>query len=150
MFDIAFSEMIIMAVIALVVVGPERLPKLARQVGEWMGKLQRYVADVKTDINRQMELEELRNLQKEVKSAASDLETSMRESISEAKSDFDEVSSALGGPGSSDGPSVASAPAPATDWEEIYENRRTRERIRERRIEREKSLGRSRPKRRLH
>ncbi len=150
MFDIAFSEMIIMAVIALVVVGPERLPKLARQVGEWMGKLQRYVADVKTDINRQMELEELRNLQKEVKSAASDLETSMRESISEAKSDFDEVSSALGGPGSSGGPSVASAPAPATDWEEIYENRRTRERIRERRIEREKSLGRSRPKRRLH
>lgn len=144
MFDIAFSEMIIMAVVALVVVGPERLPRLARQVGEWMGKLQRYVADVKTDINRQMELEELRNLQKEVKSAATEIESSMRETIERTQSDFNEVSSALG----NDSAATAAAPAPRTDWEQIYEARRTRERLRDRRAEREKSLGRSRPRRR--
>ncbi|MEZ5741238.1 MAG: Sec-independent protein translocase protein TatB [Burkholderiaceae bacterium] len=57
MFDIAFSEMIIIAVIALLVVGPERLPKMARFAGEWIGKLQRYVNEVKADLNRQVELE---------------------------------------------------------------------------------------------
>ncbi|MEZ5651430.1 MAG: Sec-independent protein translocase protein TatB [Burkholderiaceae bacterium] len=142
MFDIAFSEMIIVAVIALVIVGPERLPKLARQVGEWMGKLQRYVADVKTDLNRQMELEELRSLQKEVKSAASDIESSMRETIDRTQSDFNEVSSALG----SDSGSSGSVSAPATDWERVYETRRVRDRLRDRRLERDKELGRKRPK----
>ncbi|MCZ8097779.1 MAG: Sec-independent protein translocase protein TatB, partial [Burkholderiales bacterium] len=60
MFDIGFSEMLVLAVVALVVLGPERLPKVARQAGAWMGKLRRYVDDVKSDINRQMELSELR------------------------------------------------------------------------------------------
>ena len=142
MFDIGFSEMIIMAIIALVVVGPERLPKLARQIGEWMGKLQRYVADVKTDLNRQMELEELRNLQKEVKSAATDIESSMRETIEKTQSDFAEVSSALG----DDSARPLTTSAPATDWEQIYENRRIRDRLRDRRVERDRSLGRKRPK----
>ena len=62
MFDLGFSELLLIAVVALVVLGPERLPKVARQAGAWMGKLQRYVADVKSDINRQMELDELRKL----------------------------------------------------------------------------------------
>ena len=59
MFDIGFSEIVVIAVVALIVIGPERLPKTARTLGHLFGRLQRYVADVKADINREMQLEEL-------------------------------------------------------------------------------------------
>ena len=72
MFDIGFSEIVVIAVVALVVIGPEKLPKTARTLGHLFGRLQRYVNDVKSDINREMELDELRKLQQEVKSAATE------------------------------------------------------------------------------
>ena len=59
MFDIGFSEMIVIAVIALIVLGPEKLPRVARTAGHLLGRMQRYVNDVKADINREMELDEL-------------------------------------------------------------------------------------------
>ena len=59
MFDIAFSELLIIGVIALIVIGPERLPKVARTAGQWLGKLNRYVSQVKQDIDRDMKLDEL-------------------------------------------------------------------------------------------
>ena len=142
MFDIGFSEMVIVAVVALVVLGPERLPRVARQAGQWLGKLQRYVSDVKSDISRQMELEELRKLQAEVKDAASNLEKSMRSTVAETQSSFDEVSAAIQG-GASSG-----TEEPRTDWDKIYAVRRNRERVLERRQERAKSLGHKQPKRR--
>jgi len=77
MFDIGFSEIVVIAVVALIVIGPERLPKAARTLGHLFGRLQRYVNDVKADINREMELDELRKLQKEVQTAASDLKSSV-------------------------------------------------------------------------
>jgi len=77
MFDIGFSEIVVIAVVALVVIGPERLPKTARTLGHLFGRLQRYVADVKADINREMQLEELKKLQQEVRSAASEIESSV-------------------------------------------------------------------------
>jgi len=77
MFDIGFSEMLVIAVVALIVIGPERLPKAARTLGHLFGRLQRYVNDVKADINREMELDELRKLQKEVQTAASELKSSV-------------------------------------------------------------------------
>jgi sec-independent protein translocase protein TatB len=76
-FDIAFSEIVVIAVVALVVIGPERLPKVARTLGHMFGRLQRYVNEVKADISREMELDELRKLKSEVQSAARDIETSM-------------------------------------------------------------------------
>jgi sec-independent protein translocase protein TatB len=83
MFDIAFSEMLIIAVIALLVIGPEKLPKVARTVGHLLGKAQRYVSDVKSEINREMEIEELRKLQAEMQSAArkveGDVQTTLRD-----------------------------------------------------------------------
>lgn len=148
MFDIAFTELVIMAVIALIVVGPERLPKLARQVGEWMGKLQRYVADVKTDLNRQMELEELRNIKTEVTAAARELEKSVRETVDNTQKDFDSLSTSLTGESAGDTASITNTTSTKTDWDRIYENRRTRDRLRERRLERDKELGHKRPKRR--
>ena len=142
MFDIGFSEMMIVAVVALVVLGPERLPRVARQAGQWLGKLQRYVSDVKSDINRQMELEELRKLQSEVKDAASNLEKSFKSSVAEAQSDFNEISASLQGDSSS------GQAEPTTDWDKVYAVRRTRERVLERRQERAKALGHKQPKRR--
>lgn len=78
MFDIGFSEIAVIGVVALVVLGPERLPKVMRTAGQWFGKLQRYVNDVKSDISREMELDELRKIQAEVKSAAAELQQSVQ------------------------------------------------------------------------
>jgi sec-independent protein translocase protein TatB len=60
MFDIGFSELVVIGVVALVVVGPERLPKVARTAGHMLGRFQRYASSVKADISREMELDELR------------------------------------------------------------------------------------------
>ena len=142
MFDFGFSEMAVTALVALVVLGPERLPRVARQVGQWLGKLQRYVADVKTDINRQMDLEDLRKLQTEVSSAAREVESSVKSAVDGAQAQFDSLNSAFDGD---------SKPAEApTDWDRIYANRRMRERIRDRRVERDRELRRRRPKRRFY
>ncbi|HLS54578.1 MAG TPA: Sec-independent protein translocase protein TatB [Zeimonas sp.] len=143
MFDFGFSEMVIVAIVGLVVLGPERLPKVARQAGQWLGKLQRYVADVKSDINRQMELDELRKLQTEVTGAARDLETSLKSTVAETQSELDSIAADLDG-------SRVGADEPATDWDKVYAQRRLRERIQDRRLEREKELGHKRPKRRHH
>jgi len=95
MFDIGFSEIVVIAVVALIVIGPERLPKTARTLGHLFGRLQRYVNDVKSDISREMELEELRKLQQEMKSAASDLESSMTAAATEVRSGVREVEAQL-------------------------------------------------------
>ena len=92
MFDIGFSEIVVIAVVALIVIGPERLPKAARTLGHLFGRLQRYVNDVKQDISREMELDELRKLQQEVKSAARDIETS----VSSAARDFEQSAQSVG------------------------------------------------------
>lgn len=142
MFDFGFSEMGVAAVIALIVLGPERLPRVARQVGQWIGKLQRYVSDVKADINRQMDLDDLRKLQGEVTSAAREVESSMRSAVDGAQAEFDSIATSIK---DNSGPQV-----PATDWDRVYANRRSRERIRDRRIERDRELRRKRPKRRYY
>jgi len=77
MFDIGFSEILVIGVVALIVIGPERLPKVARTLGHMFGRLQRYVNEVKADISREMELDELRKLQSQVQSAARDIEQSV-------------------------------------------------------------------------
>ena len=77
MFDIGFSEIVVIAAVALIVIGPERLPKAARTMGLLFGRLQRYVGDVKADISREMELDELRKLQKQVQGAAQEFKTSV-------------------------------------------------------------------------
>ena len=76
MFDIGFSELMVIALVALIVIGPERLPRVARTLGHLAGRLQRYVADVKADINREVELDELRKMQDSVQQAASGIEES--------------------------------------------------------------------------
>src|SRR5947208_16824702 len=95
MFDIGFSEIVVIAVVALIVIGPEKLPKTARTLGHLFGRLQRYVNDVKADISREMELEELRKLQSQVESAARDIEQSMDSAAREVKSGVRSVETQL-------------------------------------------------------
>ncbi len=66
MFDIGFSEILVIAVVALIVIGPERLPKVARTMGHLWGRVQRYVNGVKADISRDMALDEMRQIQQDV------------------------------------------------------------------------------------
>ncbi|MDD3528601.1 MAG: Sec-independent protein translocase protein TatB, partial [Gallionellaceae bacterium] len=91
MFDIAFSELLIIGVVALLVIGPERLPKVARTAGAWMGRLNRYVSEVKGDIDREMRLDELRKLQDEMKSTAQKYELMASETGQEIKREVESV-----------------------------------------------------------
>ena len=88
MFDIGFSELLVIGLVALVVIGPERLPRVARTIGILAGRLQRYVADVKADINREVELEELHKMKDSVQQAAADIESSVQGELSKAESDL--------------------------------------------------------------
>lgn len=90
MFDIGFSELIVIGIVALVVIGPEKLPRVARTLGHLLGRAQRYVNDVKADINREMHLEELKKLQSEVVDSARSVESSVRAEIDAAQSVFAE------------------------------------------------------------
>jgi sec-independent protein translocase protein TatB len=81
MFDIGFSELMVIGIVALLVLGPERLPKVARTTGHLLGRLQRYVSDVKSDINREMQLDELKKLQEEARKSAMEFETTVRSEV---------------------------------------------------------------------
>ena len=107
MFDIAFSEILVIAVVALIVIGPERLPKVARTLGHLVGRMQRYVNDVKSDISREMELEELKKLQSSIQDTARSIEQSVHEEISSTQSQFNDIAAAATDPGAQ-----ASPPAP--------------------------------------
>ncbi len=85
MFDIGFSELMVIGVVALLVIGPERLPKVARTAGQWLGRLNRYVAQVKQDIDRDMRLDELRKMQQEMKETAQKYEIMASETLRQAE-----------------------------------------------------------------
>jgi sec-independent protein translocase protein TatB len=78
MFDISFTELLIIGIIALVVIGPERLPKVARTLGHLIGRAQRYVHDVKSDIQREVELDELRKLKDQMQDAAQSVQSGLQ------------------------------------------------------------------------
>ena len=86
MFDIGFSELMVIGIVALLVIGPERLPKVARTIGHLLGRAQRYVSDVKSDINREIQLDELKKLQTQVTDSARELESSVRTEYETARS----------------------------------------------------------------
>jgi sec-independent protein translocase protein TatB len=96
MFDIGFSEMLVCAVVALVVIGPERLPRVARTLGVLFGRLQRYVGQVKADINREMEAADLGNVKKEFESAARSFETDFKSQAQEVEREVRDAQNAIG------------------------------------------------------
>jgi sec-independent protein translocase protein TatB len=106
MFDIGFSEIVVIAVVALIVIGPERLPKAARTLGHLFGRLQRYVNDVKSDINREIELDELRKLKTQVQSAAADLKSSVESAARDVETGVRKVETELNTAAAGDSPAA--------------------------------------------
>ena len=104
MFDIGFSELLVIGVVALIVIGPERLPKVARTLGHLFGRMQRYVNDVKADIAREMELDELRKLQTSMQDAARSFEDSVKKEVNTAETEFQKIAADAD-------PAAAAAPA---------------------------------------
>ena len=91
MFDVGFSELIIIAIVALVVIGPERLPKVARTAGHLLGRLQRYVNDVKADISREMQLDELKKLHTETQDSVQSLELDVASEMQALEQSIDQA-----------------------------------------------------------
>src|SRR4051812_23684523 len=120
MFDVGFSEIVVIAVVALIVIGPERLPKVARTLGHLFGRMQRYVNDVKADISREMELDELRKLQATVQDAANAIQQTVNKEITSTESELKSIATAAADavtppadPAAAAEKAASSAPAPA-------------------------------------
>ena len=90
MFDVGFSELVLIGVVALLVIGPERLPGVARTAGHLLGRLQRYVSEVKSDIGREMQLDELKQIKNELHDSVRGFEQDMQEHLSDAEQTFNE------------------------------------------------------------
>lgn len=91
MFDIGFSELMVIAVVALIVIGPERLPKVARTVGLLFGRMQRYVNDVKSDISREMALDDLRKLQSSMQDTVQSIEKSVTSEVQSVETEMNKI-----------------------------------------------------------
>jgi sec-independent protein translocase protein TatB len=116
MFDIGFSELIVIGLVALIVIGPERLPRVARTAGHLLGRLQRYVNDVKSDINREMQLDELKRLQQQVEDSAREMELTMHKEVAAVEESLSAPIKALEAATAmqADPGTAAEAPAPAS------------------------------------
>ncbi len=93
MIDLGVSKIALIGAVALIVIGPEKLPRVARTVGTLLGKAQRYVADVKQEVNRSMELDELKKMKEDVEGAARDVENSIHTSASDFEKSWSEATS---------------------------------------------------------
>lgn len=91
MFDFGFWELMLIAVVALLVVGPERLPGLARQIGVWVGKTRRFINSVRGDIERELQAEELRNILNKQQDEIQELKGMLSETQTEVKSELEET-----------------------------------------------------------
>ena len=109
MFDVGFSELIVIALVALIVIGPERLPRVARTLGALLGRAQRYVNDVKADIQREVDLDELKSIQSSFQDAAKSVE----QSVSQAGAEFQAAGESLNQSVSAESKAEADAAAAA-------------------------------------
>lgn len=140
MFDIGFSELVVIGLVALVVVGPKRLPVATRTIGTLLGRAQRYVNDVKSDIQRQVDLEELRKVQQQVQSVGDQIQAGVQnveKEVSSVTSELSETANAWEGygdpvtePGALTRQFGAHINAPEPSWSEQQEQRRIREKVR--------------------
>lgn len=91
MIDLGISKIALIGAVALIVIGPEKLPRVARTVGTLLGKAQRYVSDVKAEVNRSMELDELRKMKETVETAARDVESSIQTTTADLSAGLDDT-----------------------------------------------------------
>jgi sec-independent protein translocase protein TatB len=95
MFDVGFSEIFVIGIVALVVIGPERLPRVARTLGVLFGRMQRYVSQVKADINREIEAADLGSVKQEFESAARSFESEVQSKVTQAEREIRQVQSSI-------------------------------------------------------
>lgn len=104
MIDFGFDKLALIGAVALIVIGPEKLPKVARTVGHLFGKAQRYVADVKAEVNRSIELDELKKMKSQFEDAARDVQHNVESTVREAsqafEADWKSATAGLAGDGS--------------------------------------------------
>ena len=112
MIDLGIEKMLVIGAVALIVIGPEKLPRVARTVGNLIGRAQRYVSDVKAEVNRSIELEELKKMKQEVESAARDVESSIHTGVREIERELNEATQ-LASAGSADAGMPLLEPPPA-------------------------------------
>ncbi|MEO7853460.1 MAG: Sec-independent protein translocase protein TatB [Rubrivivax sp.] len=110
MIDFGFDKIALIGAVALIVIGPEKLPRVARTVGHMLGKAQRYVADVKAEVNRSIELDELKKMKTEFEDAARDVEKSVSSEVQQA-------SAAVSNEWASIGTSVDGSAASGDTWQ---------------------------------
>ncbi len=96
MIDLGVSKIALIGAVALIVIGPEKLPRVARMVGTMLGRAQRYVSDVKAEVNRSMDLDELKKMKETVEGAARDVENSIQTSSADFEKSWDQVTNEAG------------------------------------------------------
>lgn len=109
MIDLGISKLALIGAVALVVIGPEKLPRVARMAGTLLGKAQRYISDVKAEVNRSMELDELKKMKESVESAAKDVSQSIHDNAADFEKSWSET---ISDSSASLGDSELSGPAP--------------------------------------
>lgn len=97
MIDLGISKLALIGAVALIVIGPEKLPRVARTVGALLGKAQRYVSDVKAEVSRSMELEELKKMKDSVTEAARDVESSVQSGANDFEKSWSDATTGLDG-----------------------------------------------------
>ena len=95
MIDLGISKMALIGVVALIVIGPQKLPRVARMIGAMLGKAQRYVADVKAEVNRSIELEDLKKVKDEVEGAAREVQSSIQSGASDFENQWSQATEGL-------------------------------------------------------
>jgi sec-independent protein translocase protein TatB len=123
MLDLGLTKMALIGVVALVVLGPERLPRVARTAGALFGRAQRYINDVKAEVTREIELDELRRMKTEFESAAHNVESTIHDNLRKHETELNEawqagtsVSPSIAGSGADGGASSASSSASTSSW----------------------------------
>ncbi|QHE87968.1 Sec-independent protein translocase protein TatB [Hydrogenophaga sp. BPS33] len=120
MIDLGISKLALIGAVALIVIGPEKLPRVARTVGALLGKAQRYVADVKAEVSRSMELEELKKMKDTMTEAARDVETSVQSGVNDFEKSWSDATAGLDGTSASyDTPASLQPPVykhPKKNW----------------------------------
>jgi sec-independent protein translocase protein TatB len=124
MIDLGIEKMMVIGAVALIVIGPEKLPRVARTVGTLIGKAQKYVADVKAEVNRSIELEELKKMKQDVETAARDVETSIHGSVRDIERELNQATALADA-------SMAALPEPAPVAYPEYRNPKKKWRLKQ-------------------
>jgi sec-independent protein translocase protein TatB len=118
--DLGISKIALIGVVALIVIGPEKLPRVARTVGALLGKAQRYVSDVKAEVNKSMELDELKKMKEQMESAAKDVESGVNSGVMDFEKDWNatagSITNTIQGNSESSGSATSSNMTYASDY----------------------------------